>query len=321
MKKRIFFMLLSTVLFSNLQLMAQWDLPGNTLVGGERLGSNNAFPVVFYTNAFDRGRITTAGLWGINTGTAVPGARFHINSTIGQIPLRVDVNNIAKLLVNSNGGTSLGDNLQPPSNGLYVNGNVGIGINAPGAKLHISHNSNGGNPQLLLSETESSDFSRINFKNTSTSNWYGIAAKPAANSTDAVLNFYYNGTGNIMSVKGDGNVGIGTTTPVNKLEVCGTIRSKEIIVETGWCDYVFDEKYSLRTLEDVEAFLSKNKHLPNITPASEIETNGLKVGDMSAKMMEKIEELTLYLIDLNKRVKALEKDNQNLLTRIQNQNK
>ena len=77
-------------------------------------------------------------------------------------------------------------------------------------------------------------------------------------------------------------------------------------MQTAWADYVFDENYQVPNLKDVETFIGQNKHLPGIPSATDIETNGLKVGDVQTKMMAKIEELTLYIISLNKKIEALE---------------
>jgi len=101
------------------------------------------------------------------------------------------------------------------------------------------------------------------------------------------------------------NVGIGTNNPTEKLSVNGHIRAKEIVVETGWADYVFDKQYTLPPLSEVEDFIKKNKHLPNIPSAASIQKDGLKVGEVQTKMMEKIEELTLYVIELKKEMELL----------------
>lgn len=103
----------------------------------------------------------------------------------------------------------------------------------------------------------------------------------------------------------NGNVGIGTTDPTYKLSVNGNIRSKEVVVESGWADYVFGEKYQLKPLSEVEKFIQENKHLPNIPSAAEIEKNGLALGEVQKKMMEKIEELTLYIIEQEKKLEEL----------------
>ncbi|AEE53420.1 hypothetical protein [Haliscomenobacter hydrossis] len=103
-----------------------------------------------------------------------------------------------------------------------------------------------------------------------------------------------------------GAVGIGTgNTAGFKLAVNGKIRAKEIRVETGWADYVFAPEYKLRPLEEVESFIKANQHLPEIQPASEIQANGLDVAATTTKMMAKIEELTLYLIEMKKENDAL----------------
>ena len=111
--------------------------------------------------------------------------------------------------------------------------------------------------------------------------------------TQSGSNIYYNGSG---------NVGIGTTNPDKKLTVAGTIHAEEVIVDASvpQPDYVFEEDYDLRSLEEVETFIQANKHLPGIPSASEVEDKGLNAGEMQAKLLEKIEELTLYAIELKK---------------------
>ena len=104
-----------------------------------------------------------------------------------------------------------------------------------------------------------------------------------------------------------GNVGIGTINPTYKLSVNGKVRCKEVVVESDWADYVFNKEYSLPDLNHVEKYINENKHLPNIPSAKEIEQDGLSLGEVQKKMMEKIEELTLYLIEANKRIEKLEK--------------
>lgn len=104
-----------------------------------------------------------------------------------------------------------------------------------------------------------------------------------------------------------GNVGIGTSNPTYKLSVNGGVRCKEVVVESAWADYVFNREYKLPTLSETEEFILRNQHLPNIPSAKEIEEKGLNLGELQKKMMEKIEELTLYIIDANKRIEELEK--------------
>lgn len=104
-----------------------------------------------------------------------------------------------------------------------------------------------------------------------------------------------------------GNVGIGIESLTHRLEVNGTIRSKEVIVEAvNWPDYVFSKEYDLPSLTSIEKYISEHKHLPNIPSASEVEMNGQLLGETQKKMMEKIEELTLYIIQLEKRITQIE---------------
>jgi hypothetical protein len=93
-----------------------------------------------------------------------------------------------------------------------------------------------------------------------------------------------------------------------KLAVSGKMVCEEVKVElrTNWPDYVFSKGYKLKSLEEIENFIKVNKHLPNIPSAQVIDKEGLEVGDMQRRMMEKIEELTLYIIEQNKRIAALE---------------
>lgn len=88
----------------------------------------------------------------------------------------------------------------------------------------------------------------------------------------------------------------------------GKVVCRELKVETAtWPDYVFEKDYHLLSLPELENFISENNHLPGIAPASEMQADGISVGEMQTKLMEKIEELTLYVIDLQKQNNDLQK--------------
>jgi hypothetical protein len=95
-----------------------------------------------------------------------------------------------------------------------------------------------------------------------------------------------------------------------KLFVNGGIAGKEVKVRTDWADYVFNKDYEVLPLNKVEAFIKINHHLPNMPSAEKVQAQGIELGDMTTKQQEKIEELFLHMIELEKRIAMLEKENQ-----------
>ncbi|MNK15610.1 hypothetical protein D3C87_337570 [compost metagenome] len=107
-----------------------------------------------------------------------------------------------------------------------------------------------------------------------------------------------------------GNVGIGTLTPTEKLSVNGKIRAQEIKVETAnWPDYVFEPSYKLMPLSRIANFIQTNGHLPDVPSAKEVAQNGIEVGNIQSLLVKKIEELTLHLIDMDKKLTEFQKEN------------
>ena len=101
--------------------------------------------------------------------------------------------------------------------------------------------------------------------------------------------------------------------PENRMlffECCqaGQVKAKSIKVTlSGWSDFVFDEDYQLPSLSELEDYVKANRHLPDIPSAKEVEENGVDLGEMNAKLLQKVEELTLYVIDLQKQIDELKK--------------
>ena len=169
-------------------------------------------------------------------------------------------------------------------------GKVGIGTRTPESQLHIIGDTHGGQLQLQFNSSRPK---------------MGIRAYHDGNS-DAML-FYTSPSGYPLALNGD-KVGIGTRTPDAKLTVAGNVHSREVKVTiNAGADFVFEKSYDLRTLEETEEFISENKHLPEIASESEMLENGLQIGEMNIKLLQKIEELTLYLIEQNKENKKQRK--------------
>jgi len=107
----------------------------------------------------------------------------------------------------------------------------------------------------------------------------------------------------------NGNMGIGKKEPTDKLEVNGQIHARSIKVDIKeWADAVFEEDYELSRLREIEIYIQKHGHLPEVPSAVEVEKNGIELGQMNALLLKKIEELTLHLIDKEKQIDQLIKD-------------
>lgn len=186
-------------------------------------------------------------------------------------------------------------------------GNVGIGVANPTFKLSV----NGG-----VNINRSGEVLRLDGTGTSINFYEAGSFKSFITHSSSGLYMGVN-NGNIRLDVSNGHVAIGNVVlnGVNadafKLAVSGKIICEEVkvkLVSSSWPDYVFGDNYRLKPLGEVEQYIQQNRHLPNIPAAAELEKNGMEVGDMQKRMMEKIEELTLYIIDLQKQVEQLKKE-------------
>jgi hypothetical protein len=202
-------------------------------------------------------------------------------------------------------------------------GNVGIGTGTgiPAAKLEVYNSAQAGHLVLSGNDNPSADMSRIDldYKIATANQTIGrisSAYLTSANGGSGALRFFTSNNGVLaekMRIGNTGNVSIGTkaTNPTDELlTVFGVIHAKEVQVDlTGsLADYVFHPNYKLMPLTQVEQYVKTNSHLPEIPSAAEVSKNGMSMGEMQNKLLQKVEELTLYVIEQQKRIEQLEKN-------------
>jgi hypothetical protein len=193
--------------------------------------------------------------------------------------------------------TSTTDN----GNVYHLVGNVGIGTSTPIEKLDVS-----GRLALYGTGLDGSTFQRFVVYADATN---GLLFEAPKKSDGSRANIQFNWRGDAtmppLFVHGvTGNVGIGTNDPKGyKLAVAGKMVTEEIVIklQTNWPDYVFETDYKMPSLIELEIYIKANKHLPDVPSATQLSKEGLVVGEMNAVLLKKIEELTLYLIDLEKK--------------------
>jgi hypothetical protein len=188
-------------------------------------------------------------------------------------------------------------------------GNVGIGVDNPFYKLSVNGTMSAQGNVMTYNNTFGVSGGSLSLGNINGNNQTLIVDGGSIQSTGLAPITFLPALKPLTLNPFGGTVGIGTTNPdpFYKLSVNGKIRAKEIRVNTGWADYVFAKNYRLKPLAEVERYIKKNQHLPGIAPASKLQKEGVDISVMQTKMMEKIEELTLYLIEANKKIEALEK--------------
>lgn len=272
---------------------------------GGYLQTNNT-PLRFYTGSTEKMRLLHNGSFGI--GTTTPGSMLAVSSSVARISNFGTSASSGYLEIGASGsymyvglgasllsGASTSDGILRSDNALAFlsngdnermrilsNGNIGIGTNDPTSKLEVVNGyftvSNHAINRLYLSSD---------------------AGGAYLQTSGAPLRFFTGSTVRLQILE-TGNVGIGTLTPSEKLAVNGNIRAKKIIVETGWSDYVFADDYKLKSLNELASFIKQHKHLPDVPSAKEVEKSGISVGENQALLLKKIEELTLYIIEMKK---------------------
>lgn len=275
----------------------------NTSAGAARLSFFNDNSTAFTATAnyavLNKYAANTTGSLSLNLSNA---KLFSLNNTQGD------------LSITTGGNVGLGHFNQANSTAdikllLHrASGKVVIGNNVtPAAHLHISSSTTSDTVKITNSAMGNSFGDGLNIATN------GLNAS-IINNENGFLNF---GTNNIsrLSINSSGLVTIGNVTTNNNYKLfveTGILTEKvKVAVKTSseWSDYVFAPEYELPSIKAVEEFVIEKKHLPNVPSAEHMVANGLDVAKMDAKLLEKIEELTLYIIQLNKRIEKLESEN------------
>ena len=260
-------------------------------------------------------------------GTVNPSAKVEIKSNETKF-VKFNREGVAKkghigYGADNEGGVYLGTDDNQYALWVQQNGSIGVGTTNPKGKLNISSSSTigwsnlGGASILLGSETSGLGIDKNEIASKGDNLYIGTI------DVNRSIYFRTGGTSTRMFIDGsDGNVGIGTTTTgSHKLAVEGSIGAREIKVEgSGWSDFVFEKSYKLPSLENVEKHIEEKGHLQDIPSAKEVEKNGFYLGEMDAKLLQKIEELTLYTIKQEKEIKELKKQNSKI-EKLEEENK
>ena len=309
---------------------AQLYSSGNNVIAGSNVGIGTNTPTVKLhikntttgellrmenTNATGNGKFT---LYNDNAANYATFTKYGsaVASGYAGVPTLYPYANL--LAFGNNGGACL----------LANSGNVGLAIFKGGTtklKFHVNYLSEnvglGGNAepmsQIHINSAISGDTLKITNSGSGHTRTDGLDIRMTGN-TAAIINRENNsldlGTNNVshMRIAADGKISMGSvTTPAGyKLYVeSGILTEKvKVAVKTSgeWSDYVFAPEYKLTKLPEVEAFIKSHQHLPGVPSAEEVVANGIDMAKMDAKLLEKVEELTLHLIEMNKKMEAMQ---------------
>jgi hypothetical protein len=188
-----------------------------------------------------------------------------------------------------------------------ISGRLGIGTDDPNSKLEIEipHTYNQ-DEEMRIGSYYHSKFIGLGLN-------YRIDSNGG---TSKHIIEYHGGTRYDLMTFKENKIGVGTSNPQYKLDIIGTIRAREIKVDLNGADFVFEDSYNLKTLKEVERYIKENKHLPEIEHASDMESGGTELGKLNTKLLQKIEELTLYLIEQNKKNEEQSKEIEKLKQKI-----
>lgn len=274
----------------------------------------------------------------VGIGTSSPSQKLEVNGTIKSSGFQLTTGaGVGKVLTSNANGTA---SWQTPANSasqwttsgtnIYFNtGNVGIGLTNPIYKLHVSKTADN---YFYYTDYGLCVFFKPTGGSSSEVRVGNAWEKPSIYGSNNLwllteLNktiYFGSSNSESMRLQPDGKLAIGgstLSTPGSyRLYVADGILTEKVKVAVkataNWADYVFAPDYQLKTLKEVEKYVLENNHLPGVPSAEEVVKEGIDMATMDAKLLEKIEELTLYMIDMNKKVEVLQKENESLMLQI-----
>lgn len=276
------------------------------------VGFNSIYPTLFVGTSY---AYNLTGKVGIGNVTS-PQAKLHIKEdadSITSLYLQWSNINIARIWLGTKDyGLVSGPNklsFKVPTGGSYVfrDGNVGIGTDSPvhlfqvdfaGSEFYLDNN-------VMTLHTKGAGANTVLQLMDHARNIWSIQY----NFTRKTLEFKYNNANPSIYFNDDGTIGIGSaSTQGYKLAVLGKILTDEVMVQhpDQWYDIVFEQNYSLPDLDELQDYIANNGHLPGIPTSAEVRENGLELAKMSGLLLQKVEELTLYILDQERRIKSLE---------------
>lgn len=215
------------------------------------------------------------------------------------LDVRGDAKTTGNLWVNQSFSVGTDMNTFSKVNILNTNRAAAIQVNTSGNTKQYQ--------RLIRFEYDNPDTKIIEVFNTATNHYpFTLHANGQLEIDNGTAKIFHLGTNGMLSLRNN-------TIETFRVEANGMVRARKIKVDSEtWADYVFDENYKLLPLSELEIFLKRNKHLPSIPSEQQIKDEGIDVTEMNVKMMEKIEELTLYLIQQNKEIEKLKAEIQRM---------